>query len=464
MYSSWTQAMLFPAIWATAWYTLAHISPVGYLTSWSPVSGSPAYDWLVPVAGSPIRDWLAAAWAVVISQLGETWYMGEETPEEAPLVDHEPLVSTTSSTVNSRLKGTLALGTVLLALTAPSYVWQGSNLGLPRPVIASDATPLTVGCVLPQHNQYKRHQLTFENFLTETTKLAAAHILLWPEGAVSFADEDERENALEKVRRAITSPNQRVGVSFEEFYTDSVDPNGRRGPLRRTGLALVSKANETQMLYFKRNLVPIAESFRLQKSDNRPPLYTFDLNLPKWTSGPAVRPISLTASICLDFAMPDPFADLSASSDSPQLILGPARTWDLAVGNAMWEQAKQRAMELDSLVLWCDGGEGGLSGIAGQGLHEVVQVGEGSWIRTVGVEYPANGHKTLYAMIRGSGATIGFMWLLVIGGSSGRLLGIVPGFGNLPRNLRRLFLGWRESRRTQALSRDQEPNLLTFDN
>ncbi|KAJ3917049.1 hypothetical protein F5877DRAFT_80297 [Lentinula edodes] len=469
MYSSWTQIMLFPAIWATAWYALAHMSPVGYLTSWSPVSGSPTYDWLMPVFGTPIKDWLVAAWAVVFSQLGEMWYMGEESPEEASLLDHEHLVPhSIDSVIKSRFKGTLTFGAVLLVLTAPSYIWHGSDLALPRPIIASDSTPLTVGCVLPPRAKSKQNhlQLTFEDFLIESRTMNTANILLWPEGAVSFTDEDERKNALETVRSMITSPNQRVGVSFEESYRDLADPTGRGHPLRRTGLALVSKSNATEMLYFKRNLVPIAESFRLQKSDNPPPLFTFDLKLPKWASGPAIRPISVTASICLDFAMPDPFADLpsTSSSEKPQLILGPARTWDLAVGDAMWEQAKQRAKELDTMVLWCDGGEGGVSGVAGQGMDGVMQVGEGSWIRTVGIKNPPDSHKTFYATIKGSGATIGFIWLLVAGGSGWRMLEVLAsGFGILPLNLRDVFLRWKEYRRTQALSHDQEANLLTFD-
>ncbi|KAJ3971138.1 hypothetical protein EV361DRAFT_800693 [Lentinula raphanica] len=474
VHSSWTRILVFPTAWATTWYALAHISPVGYLTSWSPVSGFPAYDWLIPVFGTPIKDWLVASWAVVISQLGELWYMGEETPEEAPLLDHEPLVSNASTStdamIQGRLKAMMALGGVLLALATPSYIWNGADLALlPRPVIGSESTPLTVGCVLPSRarlNQHNHHQLNFEDFLSESKTMNTANILLWPEGAVSFADADERENALTEVRRVITSPNQRVGVSFEESYRDPEDTTGRGRVLKRTGLALVSKSNETQMLYFKRNLVPIAESYRLQKSDNPPPLFTFDLNMPKWLPGPAIRPISLTASICLDFAMPDPFVDLpwsTTSSGKPQIILGPARTWDLAVGNAMWEQAKQRAMELDSMILWCDGGDGGVSGIAGHGMHEVMQVGEGSWIRTIGLKYPADENRTFYGMIKGSGGTIAILWLLLLGGYSGQWLLAAPTVGSLPQNLRGMFLRWREYRRRQTLSHDQEPDLLTFD-
>jgi hypothetical protein len=63
----------------------------------------------------------------------------------------------------------------------------------------------------------------------------------------------------------------------------------------------------------------------------------------------------------------------------------------------MWEQARARANELDSLVLWCDGGKGGVSGIGGRGLHDITQLGEGSWVRTVGVNYPFNANRTMWA-------------------------------------------------------------------
>jgi hypothetical protein len=64
----------------------------------------------------------------------------------------------------------------------------------------------------------------------------------------------------------------------------------------------------------------------------------------------------------------------------------------------MWKQASQRAHEIRSTVLWCDGGEGGVSGVAGHGYNEVVQVGSGSWLRTIALEFPFNeDSRTLYA-------------------------------------------------------------------
>lgn len=114
----------------------------------------------------------------------------------------------------------------------------------------------------------------------------------------------------------------------------------------------------------------------------------------EWAPAPNyTRSIPLTSSICLDFALPAPFADLPSR---PALILAPARTWDRTVGHAMWLQARQRAEELQSIVLWCDGGEGGMSGVAGGGFNDV-QVGPGSFVRTIGIQYPFNEQKTGFA-------------------------------------------------------------------
>jgi hypothetical protein len=65
----------------------------------------------------------------------------------------------------------------------------------------------------------------------------------------------------------------------------------------------------------------------------------------------------------------------------------------------MWEQVKSRANEVGSMVLWCDGGQGGVSGIAGGGKHEVTQVGEGSWIQTIGIQWPFRDSRTIYGSI-----------------------------------------------------------------
>ena len=146
---------------------------------------------------------------------------------------------------------------------------------------------------------------------------------------------------------------------------------------------------------------PVAESFSLDHSSTPPSIFEIELVNPndvkkiEWAPAPNyTRSISLTSSICLDFAFPSQFAALSSR---PALILAPARTWERTVGHAMWLQARQRAAELQSIVLWCDGGEGGVSGVAGRGFNDVVQVGSGSFVRTIGIQYPFNDQKTYFA-------------------------------------------------------------------
>jgi hypothetical protein len=195
------------------------------------------------------------------------------------------------------------------------------------------------------------------------------------------------------------------------------------------------------------SLLPaVAESFSLTPSSDPPPLFTVplgaprDMKKPDWAPAPSfTRPIAITASICLDFAHPALFHALPAR---PALVLGPARTWHTAVSRAMWEQARTRAHEVGSMLLWCDGGEGGVSGVAGSGgtLRDVIRVGPGSWVRTVGVEWPFDEQRTAYARIGSDLAVLA-------------LLAAVAGAATPAPALTRVWRGirdWRQRRRSIA--------------
>ncbi|KAF8913053.1 hypothetical protein CPB84DRAFT_508780 [Gymnopilus junonius] len=393
--SSWGQLTLFPAIWATIWCVVSYISPVGHLSTWSVAKNEDAYSWILPLLGPVSKDWIVASWAVVLAQAIGRWYIGaQESEDEFDLMNPQ----NQSSEHNMRATGFLAL--FLVFLTLPSFVWSD----LPRSASLSTlnvSTPVAVGCVLPPYERYKHHILTLDDYITETDKIRSnANILLWPEGAVTFHSVAEREDAFHKIRSRIND-GKYVGVSFEDVVSDPSDSTGRRS-LIQTGLALISsKSNETHLSYYKRHLVPLAESYRLRHSNVPPSIFDLPLPPPKnikkgdWAPPPNnTRLIPVTSSICLDFAMPSPFAELESK---PALILAPARTWDITVGHAMWLQAKQRAEELDTMVLWCDGGEGGVSGVAGKGYNDVYQVGPGSFTRIVGVQYPFDSRQTVYA-------------------------------------------------------------------
>jgi hypothetical protein len=222
-------------------------------------------------------------------------------------------------------------------------------------------------------------------------------------------------------------------VSFEETTSDPIDPSGQKS-LTRTGLAVLShRAEEPHQIYYKRHLVPgksssctmdalvrlnitVAESYRLRHSTLPPSIFEALIprpkEIPKDQWGGNTRPLQLTSSICLDFANPTPFAELE---ERPALILAPARTWDPTVGNAMWLQARQRANELKSMVLWCDGGDGGVSGVAGGGFNEVTQVGSGSFVRTIGVPYPFDTRRSLFAVLGDSFLILSWIFVFAPG-------------------------------------------------
>ncbi|KAJ7109972.1 hypothetical protein C8R44DRAFT_634246 [Mycena epipterygia] len=379
------QAVFFPAIWTTLWAASSRM-PLGRLTSWSPVLGTQSYSWTAPWVGTTGIDWTVAAWAVVISQSIGIWYMGDS--------EDEVFTTRTSESV-TRSHGTWILAGFLTALTIPSLIFSGTPLPVNPPETIS---PFTIGCVLPSASKYN-YALTLDDYITES-KSVHATLLLWPEGAVAFSSESERDAGFKHIQQAINNQATYWAVSFEDVVPDPSDDTGRTS-ISRTGVAILSNSPDVHLEYYKRHLVPIAESFPLTPGSSPPMTYNLPLvaprrvKRPQWGSPPNyTRPISLTASICLDFATPSPFQDLDSR---PALILAPARTWDPAIGGRMWEEVKQRANEIGSMALWCDGGKGGVSGVAGGGYSEIFQVGEGSWVRTVGIQHPFDFTRTFYA-------------------------------------------------------------------
>lgn len=153
-------------------------------------------------------------------------------------------------------------------------------------------------------------------------------------------------------------------------------------------------------------------------SDEEPTIYKLPLRQPPgtpksdWAEGPDyIRQIPITSSICLDFASQSSFLLLHSR---PALILAPARTWDPSIGRAMWDQARQRAHETGSTILWCDGGEGGLSGVIGGGFEEPFQFGEGSWTKTIGLPYPFSERRTVFMWVGNLG---GFLAVFILAGA-----------------------------------------------
>lgn len=243
--SPWSQITLFPAIWATVWSGVAYVSPLGRLTTWSPIYGLESYTWMTRLTGGVGTDWVVAGWAVIGAHAIDTWLLSDVRGEE-PLIPHElPADASRQSSVSKSPKLAL-LGIILVALALPSFFTHD----LPLPPFSSNATPLIVGCVLPT-GRSQEFTPTLDDFIAESKKMTSAKVLLWPEGAVKFNSPSEKEEALNRIRQEVRGPY--VGVSFEDF----VPSEGGRSGMRRTGVSIVSNdSDETLLSYYKRQLVP----------------------------------------------------------------------------------------------------------------------------------------------------------------------------------------------------------------
>ncbi|THH33495.1 hypothetical protein EUX98_g688 [Antrodiella citrinella] len=411
--SPWSRITIFPAIWATTWGFMSRVSPLGHLANWSPVLGVGAYGWTREVFGQWGIDWVTAAWAVVFSEILGDWLVAvdqqeleshaqdlllEVPDEDLPSGNTRDIPNGTPKNFLSRSHSLWSLAVILILLAIPSYVLPSS----PLPPQSSDTTSFTVGCALPASRTTGkiRGNPTLQDYIHETQTLtSAAPIVLWPEGAVRFASPEEKQAAFDRIQQAL-GRDRYVGVSFID-YTPARREYGLDYPaMTRNGFALLAYKGPPVMEYYKRNLVPIAESFSLTPGNEEPSIYTLELRAPKswnktdWAPAPNyTRPIPITASICFDFASSSSFTQLESR---PAIILAPARTWHLGIGNAMWEQAKARAKEAGSVVVWCDGGPGGVSGVASRGHEEILQVGQGSWTSTVGLQWPFDERRSAF--------------------------------------------------------------------
>lgn len=406
--------MLLPAVWSTIIWGVASLSPLGRLALPTPAAPTQVYAWLEPFFGPASIDILAGAWAVVLAEVISLWYMSKNQPDDVLIeyADHD------GESQRGTRKPITIVGAILIILALPSFLASD----LPLPLISDETTPISVGCALPSHRRYSHPgRPTFNDYIAETRKLVpSTDILLWPESAVVFDSVEHRNAKLEQVKAV--AQGAYVGVGFLESFRE----NGKDHT--RNGFALVSaRSNEPDMLYFKRNLVPVAESYAMTPSTEPPALFTLPLKKPsdipksEWGQPPTyTRPIPLSASICLDFAAPNPFAALESR---PALLLGPAYTWDVEIGRMMFAQGAQRARELGAAVLWCDGGENGVSGVAGDGVDKSMQVGRGSWVRTIAVPHPFSEQQTWFGQF-GHGLPLLLVWLLVLGSAAPRLPGM----------------------------------------
>ncbi|KIM31982.1 hypothetical protein M408DRAFT_327359 [Serendipita vermifera MAFF 305830] len=440
----------FPAVWATWWWFIASESPVGRLGAWSPLTGYEAYVWTRPFIGEFAIDWAIGGWCEVLASFGAELIMGHKKESDEMTMDEEPALflplddearPRVSKKVVKPASQISIMAFVLVAMTIPSTFINP----LPAPLHAPPGETrrdVGVACVLPVLDDLHP---PFNVFLEETRAIAGrAHIVLWPEGAVAFDSEEDRNGKLEAVRNASATSGIWIGVGF----TDPMPGHGEDAKgKRRNGLAIVSREGVV-LEYYKRHLVPLVESFPQVKGTAPPSVINITLGSKKKPS--AQWSITLSGSICLDFAHSS--HDLESR---PSLILGPARTWHTNVGRVMMEMAKQRADELGTRVLWCDGGEGGLSGVVGMG-ESSLQVGPGTWVQRLSFEIPVEGKRTVFGTV-GALLGLGLAWALAFGSVPARY---TQGGPSLSQNTLWKSVLDRVSRSLSSRRTQPAPNLL----
>ena len=258
---SWLDVFVFPTLWSITWLGVSWISPIGRLVTWSPLLGVESYQWIRGFLGFAGIDWITAAWASVAAEALENVIDFNET--RLPLVDmdhHE--VPKPTRKVPNRIAPLTGL---LLALIAPSFVGNS----LPLPPFSSNTTPLGVACILPGGSENSQ----LDRFIKETNKYSSgAKILLWPEGAVTFETESQKEDALEKAKKIADNRDVWIGVSFQERVKGG---SSERDGVYRNGMALVSR--QGTKTYYKRRLVPSKSMYRHPGSQNIL-MYTNDLS------------------------------------------------------------------------------------------------------------------------------------------------------------------------------------------
>ncbi|KZV91335.1 hypothetical protein EXIGLDRAFT_837168 [Exidia glandulosa HHB12029] len=382
----WAGLCTFPTIW-TGLGWLESTTPLGRLLSWTPLKGSGMYEWIMPYIGPSALDWITAAWAVVFAELILYTSPVEELEDLEPYAD-DPNVGAPIEEAEIPRRHVPKLAVLLVALAIPSLIVNPFHQSTPPAERNSTRLPV---------DPLDRYIDESKNFTSN------GRLLLWPEGAVTVHSAEQRIAMFQKINDTLTGRQQRTWIAVSY-----IEPSRAQGKQRNAVTVFGSKGE--LFTYYKRNLVPLVESYSQITEDKPPEVHQLplDVNPPGKNRGSHdIHGVALSAGICLDFASSFP-----ALSQKPALILAPANTWHAEIGEAMAAHARLRARELATHVLWCDGGAGGRSALFGPEGDVVYQVGGGSWLATLDMPYPFEERRSAYGVL-GSTIPVGLMCLLL---------------------------------------------------
>ena len=256
---SWFRLTAFPAFWASVWGIVSLLSPVGRLFVWSPVTGLGPYTWVSSYLGTWGIDFVVAGWSVVLTEtiavpIFQYAPSTEDTEGPENAVHFAPFTDNPGETPSedySKSRHKHVFTVLLLALALPS-LWTDI---IPNPTYTTTTTPFTLGCVLPQTHlpHTKPHSPTLQDYIDETKKMSHAKLVLWPEGALKFDKEEERNKTFEIIAHDLLKRYKglHIGLGFEEYATE---PQNNRAS-KRNGIALLVE-DKIVLQYYKRHLVP----------------------------------------------------------------------------------------------------------------------------------------------------------------------------------------------------------------
>ncbi|KAJ3074644.1 hypothetical protein HDU98_010640, partial [Podochytrium sp. JEL0797] len=256
---------------------------------------------------------------------------------------------------------------ILLPLLVSLSLW--GNARLLSPPSTAPQTYVKIGCVIDHRSftaQTAANASISDYYFAESTHLASqgAKIISWPESSFQITDPAP---LLQRAQEIALQYKSYLGVTYT---TPEPNADPVRGMLVNK-LTLVGPEGIV-LDYTKQHPVPFAETARIAKGKQAVPVVPLPAVVnPKKGS---FRDVVVSSAICLDMDFPDVFSGLQTRSGGPQvdLVLSPAGTWDVDVGDLHMRMAKVRAIENGVAVLRCDAKDGVSAFIDAKGREQVV--------------------------------------------------------------------------------------------
>ncbi|KAI8619263.1 hypothetical protein BC830DRAFT_1165506 [Chytriomyces sp. MP71] len=423
-----------PLVWTALWSLVRRVSPFGGWGSFAAVAdprvmqiasvtGLMGVDGFIALVAECMSEIVVLVWTELVGATekhyavvcatddhddptvpsGQTDVVSEADEETALLHSHElegGLVSEGTKTVGSKLSTPL----VILGCVSGIYALCASIYNAPS-LTEEESTFITLGCVADHPASVSnffvptvtQDDSIMNHYLSESATLASkgARIILWPETTLHTRTALELTHLLNATHKIAALYKVYIGVTYTyPSVTDSATLDPVRGMLDNR-LSFVGPRDPGPLFtYTKAHPVPLVESGRMVAGRAPPPVVTLpDTVSPKRG---AKRPIVVSAGICLDLDHAALFSGLQGRAD---VLLSPAGTWSVRVGDVHTRMAAGRAVEQGVGVLRCDA-RGGVSGyLDRRGREKVMFRGEEmreSFVITVPV--PLETTRTWYSI------------------------------------------------------------------